>query len=207
MRVPDPEADSVLVDGPPLSGQRQVIHHFLHERGEVPLVVSTRQPAENARRTHRRIVDRGPASADDGASGEPAPLVVDCVTGAVEESPTDESRTKYARDPSNLTSVGTKFTEFLEARDDGALAVGIDTVSPLLMYADASAVFRFLHIVVRKATGAGCPVVVGLDGSAHDDRVVSQLAPLFEAVVETRRVDDAREVRVARPEPTEWREL
>jgi KaiC/GvpD/RAD55 family RecA-like ATPase len=208
MTVPVPEADSVLVEGSALSGRRRVIHQFLHERGEVPLVVSTRQPAESARRTHRRVVGREPAEADDGANDEPAPLVVDCVTGAVGRSPSHGPHTKYAQHPSNLTSIGTKFTEFLEARDDGALAVGIDTVSPLLMYTDASAVYRFLHIVVQKATGAGCPVVVGLDGSAHDDRVVSQLAPLFDAVVETRRRDDdTREFRVQRPERTEWREI
>jgi hypothetical protein len=85
--------------------------------------------------------------------------------------------------------------------------MGVDTVSPLLMYADASAVFGFLHIVIQKATAADCSAVAGLDGSAHDDSAVAQLAPLFEAVAETRRVDDARQARVARPEPTEWREL
>ncbi|MDB9234419.1 hypothetical protein PN419_15400 [Halorubrum ezzemoulense] len=209
MTVPVPETDSVLVEGSALSGQRRVVHEFLHERDGTPLVVSTRQPAEGARRTHRRVVGHESAADEtpEGSDDEPTPLVVDCVTGAIEESLSDESRVKYARHPSNLTSVGTKFTEFLEARGDSALAVGVDTVSPLLMYVDASGVFRFLHIVVQKATGAGCPVVVGLDGSAHDDRVVSQLAPLFEVVVETRRVKDARQVRVARPEPTEWREI
>ncbi|PHQ41534.1 hypothetical protein Z052_14265 [Halorubrum sp. C191] len=209
MTVTVPETDSVLVEGSALSGRRRVVHEFLHDCDGTPLVVSTRQPVESARRTHRRVVGResGADETPGGSGDEPTPLVVDCVTGAVEESPSDESHTKYAQHPSNLTSVGTKFTEFLEARDDGALAVGIDTVSPLLMYTDASAVYRFLHIVVQKATGAGCPVVVGLDGSAHDDRVVAQLAPLFDAVVETRRAEDAREVRVARPEPTEWRGL
>ena len=209
MTVPVPETDAVLVEGSALSGRRRVVHEFLHERDGTPLVVSTRQPVESARRTHRRVVGREPGADEtpEGSGDEPTPLVVDCVTGAVGRSPSDGPHTKYAQHPSNLTSVGTKFTEFLEARDDGALTVGIDTVSPLLMYADASAVFRFLHIVVQKATGAGCPVVVGLDGSAHDDRVVSQLAPLFEVVVETRRVKDARQVRVARPEPTEWREV
>ena len=209
MTVPVPETDSVLVEGSALSGQRRVVHEFLHHRDGTPLVVSTRQPAESARRTHRRTVGREPAADEtpEGSDGEPAPLVVDCVTGAVEESPTDESRTKYAQHPSNLTSVGTKFTEFLEARGDGALAVGIDTVSPLLMYADASAVFRFLHVVVQKATGSDCPVVAGIDDAAHDDRVASKLAPLFDAVVETRRADGGREARVARPEATEWREI
>ena len=213
MTVPVPETDSVLVEGSALSGRRRVVHGFLHDRDGTPLVVSTRQPAENARRTHRRVAGResaetgGANEASARADGEPAPLVVDCVTGAVEESPTDEPHTKYARHPSNLTSVGTKFTEFLEARADGALVVGLDTVSPLLMYTDASAVFRFLHVVVQKATASDCPVVVGFDGSAHGDRAVAQLAPLFETVVETRRAEDAREVRVARPEPTEWREL
>ncbi|RLM70547.1 hypothetical protein [Halorubrum sp. Atlit-26R] len=210
MTVPVPEVDSVLVDGSVLSGQRRVVHEFLHDRDGTTLVVSTRQPAESARRTHRRIVGRESAAPDEtpeGSDGEPTPLIVDCVTGAVGRSPSDGPHTKYAQHPSNPTSVGTTFTEFLDARDDGTLAVGIDTVSPLLMYADASAVFRFLHVVVQKATASDCPVVAGLDGSAHGDCVVAQLAPLFEAIVETRRAEDAREVRVAHPEPTEWREL
>ncbi|GAB3705090.1 DUF7504 family protein [Halorubrum pallidum] len=200
------EAESVLVAGPVLSGRRQLIHRTLHEWSETPIVVSTREPAESVRSTHCRMAA---ADAEDTVESEVAsPVVVDCVTNALGKSPPDDAETKYAQHPSNLTSIGTKFTECVEAHDDGeSIVVGIDTVSPLLMYADASSVFRFLHIVVQKSAAAGHPVVVGIDAGAHDEQTIEQFVPIFDRVVETRRIDGDRECRVRYPTPTEWRTL
>lgn len=204
------EAESVLVAGPVLSGRRRVLHRTLHERSERPVLVSTRQPAGAARSTHRRMAAAaaGTAAGDTAKSEVDDPVVVDCVTNAIGESPADDGdETKYAQHPSNLTSIGTKFTECVEERDEESVAVGIDTVSPLLAYADASSVFRFLHIVVQKATAAGHPVVVGIDAGAHDEQTIEQFVPIFERVIETRRAGDERECRVRYPAPTEWRSI
>ncbi|MFD1570790.1 DUF7504 family protein [Halorubrum laminariae] len=215
------DAESVLVAGPVLSGRRRVVHRTLcerserSERSERPILISTRQPAAGARSEHRRLavpaaatdVDADVSGTECGDGGAVEPVVVDCVTSALGRSPTDDAETRYAQHPSNLTSIGTKFTECLEAHGDGSVAVGVDTISPLLAYADAASVFRFVHILVQKATAADHPVVVGIDTGAHDDQTVEQFVPIFEQVVETRHTDEQREGRVRYPSPSEWRPL
>ena len=208
------DAESVLVAGPVLSGRRRGFHRTIHERSERPVLVSMRQPAEAARSTYRRLATPTAATNGDAEGsgtecdgGVVDPIVVDCVTSALGKSPTDDAETKYAQHPSNLTSIGTKFTECVEACDEESVAVGVDTVSPLLAYADASNVFRFLHILVQKATTAECPVVVGIDAGAHDEQTVEKFVPIFEQVVETRREGDDRECRGRYPTPTGWRSL
>ncbi|OYR56517.1 DUF7504 family protein [Halorubrum halodurans] len=200
------DCDTVLVAGPTLSGRRRLLHRTLYDRAGGSLLVATRQPADDARETHRRLrPDDAPDDADGGSADGDSPVVVDCVTNAFEHSTDDTRRTRYAQHPSNLTSIGTTFTEVIEAREEQSLAVGIETVSPLLVYADTTDVYRFLDLVVRQATDVGWPVTAGIDTAAHDDRTVEQFVTLFDAVVRTRYVDGERQYRLQRPERTDWR--
>lgn len=200
------DTEPVLVAGAVLSGRRRLVHRMLYERPETTIVVSTRQPAEVARSAHRQMAPSSVDTAESDVDG-PEPAIIDCVTSALGESETsDDNGTWYAADPSDLTSIGTMFTECLHTYGDGPVVVGVDTISPLLVYAGASTVFQFLNLLVQKATAAGCLVVVGIDAGAHDEQTIAQFVPIFERVLETRRADE-REARVRYPKPTEWQAL
>lgn len=200
------DTESVLVAGAVLSGRRRLVHRMLYERPETTVVVSTRQPAAVARSTHWEMALSSVDTAESDVDGAD-PVIIDCVTSALGESQTsDDNGTWYAADPSDLTSIGTMFTECLHTCGDGSIVVGVDTISPLLVYAGASTVFQFLNLLVQKATAAGCPVVVGIDAGAHDEQTIEQFVPIFETVIETRRTDE-REGRVRYPTPGEWQAL
>lgn len=182
------ESESLLVDGPALSGRRRVFHRTLHRSSGTVVIISTRQPADGARNTHRRLTDS--SGRNRSTSEVTDPLVIDCVTNAVEKSPVDDDKTRHAQHPSNLTSIGTKFTELVEDREDESLVIGIDTVSTLLQYADSDEMFRFLNVIVQQATGVGCSVTIGIDGCAHEEQTLLQLAHIFDRVIKINQNGD-----------------
>lgn len=218
MGPPIDAADSVLLVGPTLSGRRRLFHHVVADFPAAPVLVSTRQPAERIRESHERFADTprkrlvaGSDGSADTASVETAcrpsePVVVDCVTSALGESPTDTHATKYAQHPSNLTSIGTKFTEVVEELDDTQCTVGVETISPLLAYADTTQVFQFVHLICQQAHGAGWSVVAMIDAAAHAEVDIERFVPLFDCVLETRRTSDDEQVfRVRQSDQFEWR--
>lgn len=107
--------ETVLITGPTLSGRRRLFHRTLGESAGRPVVVSTREPANCVRSSHRRLVD----------GDEATPVVVDCITNALGRSADDTATTKYAQHPSDLTSIGAKFTDALGERESDRLSVGL----------------------------------------------------------------------------------
>lgn len=207
------EHDSVLITGSTLSGRRRLFHQTLAELAPTPVVVLTRQTADRARESHVRMVtaDSGGSAAseiDSPGSAGTDPVVVDCVSNALGRSKEDTSTTKHAQHPSNLTSIGTKFTEVVDEWDAKDCVVGIETISPLLVYADPKAVFQFVHLIIQQAQGVGWPVVATIDSAAHDDIEVERFVPLFDCLLETRCTEhDGQEFRVRQPEQREWQSI
>jgi len=191
------DVDTVLISGPVLSGRRRLFHQVLESWAANSVIISTRDLADSVRMTHQEY---STATKDD-----PETFIVDSLTNSLDHSVRDTSRTKYAQHPSDLGSIGTKFISILGQNENRKLSVGVTTVSPLFVYSDAADVFKFVDTLIRKSRGAGWPVVITIDPYAHDETVVEQLLPLFEAVIETRRTDEGdQEFRIREPHPTEW---
>lgn len=171
-----PEDDAVLIDGPYLSGKRRLFHALLRTWTDEPVITSTRHVADRMRTIHRQ------------AAGCPdtEPVVVDCVSGAHVDSPEETERTRYATGPGNLTSIGTTVTEVLESRREEELAVGIASLSPILMYASTETAFQFTQLLVQQTTGQGWPIAAVVESEAHDDPEHHALRQPFDVVIETR---------------------
>lgn len=189
------EGGSTLVVGPTFSGRRRLFHRLLRESPGRPVVVATREPTKCLRSRYDRLTD-------DGAS---TPIVIDCITNSLGRSEGDTATTKYAQDPGNLTSIGTKFAEVLDQHETDQLSVGLTNLSPLLVYTSPSDAFQFVQVLVQQSIGADSPVITTIDPSVHDASTVDQFVPLFDSVIETRRTDDGdQEFRVRKPRRTEW---
>ena len=227
MPLPVTDTESALMLGPTLSGRRRLFHLALSTMDGRAVVVSTRQPEPQVRQTHVSAVtgqasdggvteSTGSGAADfdpvDGgetrSDGGVKPVVVDCLSGVLEREVADTEMTKYADDPSNLTSIGTKFTEVLSERRDEACVVGITDLTPLIVYRDPKQVFQFVHLIIQKSAGAGWPVVATMDPAAHDDMTVNRLISLFDRVIETRLSEDGtQEFRVRGPSGPDWQPI
>ena len=198
-----------------LSGRRRLFHHILHSWGATPAIIATHHPAEKIRQLHTRLGElpdkpsegdsSRDATADRSTDATDQPLVIDSTTITSDQPPGASPQTRYAQGPGNLTSIGTAFTQIVEDHTTDSLAVGIDSISPLLQYASGQAVYRFVHLIVQQAVGVGWPVAATIDSKAHDEIDIERFVPIFDAVLETRLTDAGeQEFRVRGPTRSEW---
>ncbi len=189
-------ADSVLISGPPMSGKYELFARLLATWSDAPVVVSTGNTAEKIRSDYERIT---------GERGSDV-VVIDCVTHEQGEKRPDTSTTKYVASAGNLTDIGIKFTDVVESSAGLNRAVGIYSLSQLLMYWDAERIYQFTRVMVSQASGEGWPLVGVVGSTTHDEQVLHTLHEPFDLVVETRLDGDEREFR-ARDRvggPTDW---
>lgn len=190
------DADSVLVTGPPMSGKYDLFHQLLAEWSDEPIVISTGQTAGKIRSDHEVITD---ADGDDV-------VVIDCVSREQGAECEDTDLTKYVASASNLTDIGVKFTNVVEnVEEDAERAVGLYSISELLMYWEPERIYQFIRVLSSQASGQEWPFVSVVGSTAHDEATLHTLYDPFDRVVET-RVDDEREYRVRgrMGPPTDW---
>lgn len=174
------EGAAVLVRGPALSGKYELLMRLLAARGAYGLLVSTSRQAEGAR-------------ADFAAHASPDRLaVVDCTTRVQGEDGADDALLRYASSPKNLTEIGVKFTDLVATlQEEGAEgAVGLHSLSELVMYWEAEQVFQFVRIMLGECRELGWPLVATVDDTAVDERAISTLTQPFDTVIVTRVGDD-----------------
>ena len=192
----DAEVDpgtNILLTGPPLSGKRSVMMDVLAagtDRDEGAIVVTTKDGAERVLRDYEK---RTPYE------GKPV-AVVDCVTRQQGGEIVESDRIKYASSPVDMTGIGIKLSEFLQAfyqnRGIERNRVMLHSLSTLLMYADLQTVFRFLHVFTGRIQSVDGLGVFAIDNNAHDDQTMNTLKQLFDGIVTTQE-DGPPSVRLA----------
>lgn len=108
------------------------------------------------------------------AAGSPAP-----------SSPSDAC-VKHVASPSNLTEVGVRLTECIEATEDapGRLTLCFDSLSGVLPHVEGRTAFQFLHVLTGHVAASGGLAHYHLDPSVTDEMEVARLRTLFDAIVE-----------------------
>ncbi|WP_049983493.1 hypothetical protein [Halorubrum sp. BV1] len=189
-------ADSVLLSGPPMSGKYDLFTRLLADWVDEPVVISTGRTAEKVRADYESITGR---DGDDV-------IVIDCVTHEQGDKRPDTPSTKYVASAGNLTDIGIKFTDIVESSAGKQRAVGVYSLSQLLMYWDPERIYQFTRVLTSQTSGEGWPFVGVLNSTAHDEQVVHTLHEPFEVVLETRVDGDDREFRVRGrvEQPSQW---
>jgi KaiC/GvpD/RAD55 family RecA-like ATPase len=185
---------NVLISGPPLTGKRQLaMESLVHgtKNGEGAIVVTTKDGAERVLEDYDERVP---------IDGKPV-AVVDCVTRqqGVNDVLEDE-RVKYTSSPVDMTGIGIKLSEFLQAfyQDRGIQQnrVMLYSLSTLLMYSDLQTVFRFLHVFTGRIQSVDGLGLFAIDSTAHDDQTMNTLKQLFDGIVTTHE-DEEPDIRLA----------
>ncbi|MUW14651.1 recombinase RecA [Halorubrum sp. CBA1125] len=184
---------NLLVTGPPLTGKRSLMMDILAagtEAGDGAIVVTTKDGAERVLKDYAK---RTPYE------GEPV-AVVDCVTRqqGVNDAPESE-RIKYASSPVDMTGIGIKLSEYLQAFGDRGIErnrVMVHSLSTLLMYSDLQTVFRFLHVFTGRIQSVDALGLFSIDSTAHGDQAMNTLKQLFDGIVEVSEDGDL-DVRLA----------
>lgn len=133
--------------------------------------------------------------------------IVDCVTRSQHVDVTETDLVRYVSSPKNLTEIGMKFTGLVEEFDDDGppVAVGLDSLSELLVYREAEEVYRFVRTFTGQVAGLGWTSIVTINTDMHDDRTVGTILEPFDVVLDTRVVDGDRQFRVRGGEDGETR--
>ncbi|WP_435117761.1 DUF7504 family protein [Halolamina sp. C58] len=188
---------SVLVRGPAMSGKYDLLLRLLSALADCSLLVSTSRQHSGAR-------------SDFAAYGDPDCFgVVDCASRVQGQDDGGGELVRYASSPKNLTEVGVKFTDLVDRfQDDGVehVAVGLHSLSELLMYSNTEQVYQFLRVLLAESGGMNWPTVAVIDDDAAGEEAVTTLTQPFDAVITTRRDEDGRSFRYRESGigPTEW---
>jgi KaiC/GvpD/RAD55 family RecA-like ATPase len=174
---------NVLVSGPPLTGKRALALDLLAqgtERGEGTIVVTTKDSAE-------RVLDQYGERVD--YETEPV-AVVDCVTRQQGVGDVTETElVKYASSPVDMTGIGIKLSEVLQAftteRGIERNRIMLHSLSTLLMYSNLQTVFRFLHVFTGRIQSVDALGLFAIDSTAHDEQTMNTLKQLFDGVITT----------------------
>ncbi|MDX1747070.1 MAG: hypothetical protein R3324_14125, partial [Halobacteriales archaeon] len=195
---------NVLVAGPPMTGKYELMLSLIAQHATGAIVISAKNQASRLSDDLRAIDD----GFDENRIG-----VIDCVSHHEGlEDPTETDRVKYAESPENLTRIGVKFTELYETfHEDEALAgptaVGIHSLSQLLMHSNVKQVYQFMQVLSGHIRTAGWMGVAVVDGSVLDEKEFQTLQHHFDGIVRTREnADGRREFRVQGldPQASDW---
>ena len=193
-------AQTIIIMGPPMTGEARLFHSILATRGAQRLVISAGQTAETFRTAHHDI------AGDTGTV-----RIVDCLSAGQEDTPPDDEHTRYVDGPGNLTAIGVKITEFLEAVKEGPdqVVVGVNSLSELLMHSGLDQSYQFIHILAQQTAAADIPLIATMNAQGHDEQTVNAMQSRFECFVETRTTESTNEYRVRTKtnEPTAWKTL
>ena len=183
---------NILLTGPPLSGKRSIMMDVLGagtERDEGAIVVTTKDSADRILRDYEKRISY---------EGKPV-AVVDCVTRQQGGDIRESDRIKYASSPVDMTGIGIKLSEFLQAFGDRGIEqnrVMVHSLSTLLMYSDLQTVFRFLHVFTGRIQSVNGLGLFSIDSTAHEDQAMNTLKQLFDGIV-TVPEDGEPEIRLA----------
>lgn len=191
------QGGTLLVRGPAMSGKYGLLLRLLGALADCGVLISTSRQVSGAR-------------SDFADYGDPNCLgVVDCASHVQGQATSEDGLVRYASSPKNLTEIGVKFTDLIDTiQDEGTdnAAVGIHSLSELLMYGETEQVYQFLRVLLAECQALGWPTVAVIDDAAAGEEAVTALSQPFDAVITTRREADGRafQYRASDGAPSDW---
>ena len=186
-----PEGTNVLIAGPGLTGKREVLLDLLGAaRDPTGLLVTTKHGVDSFREGFRARY------ADDHTL-----RFIDCVSRQRSMAAArDTDEVSHVSGPGDLTGIGIlasgRLYNWYRADERVRGALGIHSLSTLLMYADLRRVYQFMHVLAGRVDGADCVGAYALDTVSSDPEPADRFTQLCDAVVDTRQTADGRELRV-----------
>lgn len=98
----------------------------------------------------------------------------------------DNVTVEYLSSPGDLTGIGMVISKYLERWHDNDQTIGLcfDSLTTLLQYAEPRSVYRFLHLITTRLSGADATAHFHLDPATQDEQTVSTISSTFQAIAE-----------------------
>jgi hypothetical protein len=191
-------ATNVLILAPPMCNADQLAYALTKPLlGEYSIVLSTNERASE-------VIDFFKlAGADKRFTG-----VIDAITKSSTPTITDTQRMMFVSSPTDLTGIGIKFSNMIEAIFEGNFSEGetglfpppirfcVNSISTLLMYRRLEVLYQFLHVLtakLKKTEGVGIFV---LNNESFDDKTLSLIKQLMNCVIEIKMESNTSFMRI-----------
>jgi KaiC/GvpD/RAD55 family RecA-like ATPase len=189
---------NILILAPPMSYADQLAYALTKPvTGEYAITLSTNERAAE-------VVDFFKvAGSDKRFIG-----VIDAITKSSTPSIVDTPRLRFVSSPTDLTGIGIKFSNMIEAIFEGDFSDGeaglfpppirfcVNSVSTLLMYRKLEVLYQFLHVLtakLKKIEGVGIYI---LNSESFDDKTLSLIKQLMNCVIEIKIEHDGSYLRI-----------
>jgi len=96
----------------------------------------------------------------------------------------DAVTVEYLSSPGDLTGIGMIISKYLERwHEHGqSMSVCFDSLTTLLQYSESRSVYRFLHLITTRLSGADARSHFHLDPATQDEQTASTITSTFQAV-------------------------
>jgi hypothetical protein len=183
---------SLLIAGPAMTGKRRLMFDLLEDAADTRAAfVTTKRDAKGM-------------EAEVGAVWTLADWelsFVDCVSRqrGVQFAP-ETGTVEYVATPGDLTGIGIALSGFMQDAyhdpDAAHPAVGLHSLSTLLMYADVRRVYQFLHVITGRIDSSGFSGVFTFDLVGGEEEHLARIRELFDGLIEVREeADEGRQLR------------
>jgi hypothetical protein len=104
--------------------------------------------------------------------------------GEAEADLPDAVTVEYLSSPGDLTGIGMVVSKYLERwhEADRGMTVCFDSLTTLLQYGETHSIYRFLHLITTRMSGADARAHFHLDPDTQDKQTVSTITSTFQAV-------------------------
>ena len=190
-----PAVTNTLLYSPPFIGKENILNKFVLsglEEGEPVIFVLTDKSFSEMRKEMERLDKRFPEYESEGKV-----KYIDVYSKGVElEEEGDnvifvDSPINRERITSSIISTGKEYTKKYERH-----RLIFDSISTLIVYSDAKAVFRFLQVVSGTCKRLGATSIFSMTRGMHEELEVQTIKHLMEGVIEMREEGSRMQIRV-----------
>jgi hypothetical protein len=179
---------NILLLAPSMSSAEQLAYSLIKPvQGEYSIVLSTNERAAE-------VVDFFKSA----GCNKKFVGVIDAITKSSTPGITDTPRLMFVSSPTDLTGIGIKFSNMIEAIFEGTFADGetglfpppirfcVNSISTLLMYRKLEVLYQFLHILTAKQRKIEGVALYLLNNESFDDKTLSLIKQLMTGVIEVK---------------------
>jgi hypothetical protein len=134
--------------------------------------------------------------------GLPEDLVIVATSDAFnqpgdEDDLPDSVNVEYLSSPGDLTGIGMMISKYLERwhDNDRNMAVCFDSLTTLMQYAETRSIYRFLHLITTRLSGADASSHFHFDPGTQDEQTVSTISSTFQAIAKRKPEEDGWEIK------------
>lgn len=198
-----PEGGTVLVTGEPGTAKTTFCNQFMNtglEQGEGGIYITLDHPPDE-------VID---AAEQFGwqLSDSDSFLIVDVYSWRLGE----ELSGKYTvQGPSDLNQLNMALSDALHDIGDGTKRIVVDSASTLIFYTEPQLAVKFLQVVSAKSKASNGALLITVEESVHDEKVLSTLNYVADGVIRLRKEGDSHHFSVDRmmktDHPSDWFEF